>query len=107
MIRFILTQKFSNQQYYVTIERNKYITISCTYTNAKHPKLTTNTLRVGDIAEYDSYNLSYTDKIKSITDKTISFQNGRRLILEEFCWRNWDFNLIDVQKRNNETMMVI
>lgn len=107
MTNLIVKQKFSTQVYDVTIEKNKYITIACTYTNAHQPKFTTTTLRVGYLAEYDSYNLSYIDKIKSITDKTVTFENGRRLKLEEFCWRNWDFNLEEVEKRNHETMMVL
>jgi hypothetical protein len=107
MIKLLVKQMFSMQEYEVTIEKNSYITIECTYKNAHHPKHTKNTLRVGDMAEYDSYNLYYTDRIKSITDKTVTFENGRRLRLEEFCWRNWDFNLDEVEKKNQETMMVI
>lgn len=107
MKNLIVKEAFSMQEYNVTIEKNKYITIDCYYKNSHNPKQTINTLKVGDIAEYDSYNLHYTDRIKSITDKTVSFQNGRRLKLEEFCWRNWDFKLDKVMKNNAETMMVI
>jgi len=94
--KLVVKEKFSTQEYLVTIVKNKSITVH-----------TIITLRAGDMAEYDSYNLAYLDRIKSITDKTITFENGRRLRLEEFCWRNWDFNLDKVTKSNQETMMVI
>lgn len=105
--KLVVKEKFSTQEYLVTIVKNKSITIDCIYRNRKNPEHTIITLRAGDMAEYDSYNLAYLDRIKSITDKTITFENGRRLRLEEFCWRNWDFNLDKVTKSNQETMMVI
>lgn len=69
---------------------------------------------LGDIAEYDSYNLSYTGMIESITDKTVTIVKsyGRdvqkhRLDLNTFCWRNFKFNLAETQARNHEASMNI
>jgi hypothetical protein len=70
------------------------------------------TFKVGDVAEHDSYNFSYTGKIVSITDKTVTISNhvndapgGRvtRLDLHTFCWRNHDFDLAVTTARNIET----
>ena len=68
---------------------------------------------VGDLAEYDSYNLSYTGTITAITNKAVSilepYRGGRthRLNIYEFCWRNWDFNAAVTAARNAETAMYI
>jgi hypothetical protein len=61
------------------------------------------TFKIGDIAEYDSYNLSYNlsylGKIVSITAKTVTIQPSfqarrpeptRRLKVSTFEWRNYD-----------------
>ena len=74
-----------------------------------------NTFVIGDWAEYDSYNLHYDGIIRSITEKTVTIeaypgsQNAKkyRLRIEEFCWRNWDFNKEDNNKKNSETMNYI
>lgn len=81
---------------------------------------------VGDIAEYDSYNLSYTGTIESITEKSVTFWTGynrtnygvktnapgtkkeiKRLKLDMFCWRNHNFDLETTRKNNAETSMYI
>lgn len=44
---------------------------------------------IGDIAVYDSYNMSYMSEITSITAKTVSFsKEHKRLKIDEFAWRN-------------------
>ena len=67
---------------------------------------------IGDVAEYDSYNLSYLGKIVQITDKRITFsgerraqssdskQKTRQLSIHEFNWRNWDLNVEETKERN-------
>lgn len=86
---------------------------------------------VGDIAEYDSYNLSYTGTIESITDKTVTIWTGcykdlgcrtsravdsegralkknlTRLDLATFCWRNYNFDAEKTARENAETSMYI
>jgi hypothetical protein len=72
-------------------------------------------LAVGDLAEYDSYNLSYTGKITKITEKCVTIvaypgstiETTHRLDLNTFCWRNWDFNAAETAARNAETSMYI
>lgn len=68
--------------------------------------------RIGDQAEYDSYNLSYLGEIVAITEKTVTIRpkyetKTRRLSLDTFAWRNWDFNLEETMKQNAETSMYI
>lgn len=73
------------------------------------------TLRVGDEAEYSSYNLSYTGQITKITEKTVTIvaypgsrmARTHRLSLNEFCWRNFDFDAVATAKRNSEEMMYL
>jgi hypothetical protein len=61
---------------------------------------------IGDIAEYDSYNLSYCGTIVAITEKTVSIREDgsrvHRLDLAEFSRRNWNFDAEKVAKRNAE-----
>ena len=70
------------------------------------------TFKIGDICEYDSYNLSYLGTIVKITDKVVSVmpkfsKKIVRLSLYTFCWRNHDFDLENIEKKNHETMMYI
>lgn len=66
---------------------------------------------VGDEAEYDSFNLSYTGPIMSITAKSIIVKDSggvnRRLKPEVFAWRNWDFDSAETARKNAETSMYI
>lgn len=73
--------------------------------------------RPGDEAEYDSYNLSYTAPIKTITAKNVIFNTGskfssgrdetKRLKMEQFAWRNHDFDLAETVARNAVVSMNI
>lgn len=64
------------------------------------------TFELGDIAEYDRYNLIYTGLITKITRKTVTIEShGRvyRLDLNTFCWMNHKFNAEQVAAHNIET----
>ena len=66
--------------------------------------------KVGDEAEYGSYNLIYTGPILAIGKKTITIKatsDIRRLSLHDFCYRNWDFDLARITKHNSEEMHYI
>ena len=71
--------------------------------------------KVGDMAEYDSYNLKYIAPIKTITAKNVIFDIGsrfgreetKRLKYESFAWRNHDFDLEEVRAQNAETSRYI
>lgn len=96
---------WSKQEYNVTIEKNTFIQIDCLYKNAHTPKETSVKFMIGDIAEYDSYNLSYLGKIVGITEKTISILpevggTKRMLKIGDFCNRNYNFNLEKVKADN-------
>lgn len=71
---------------------------------------------ISDIAEYDSYNLSYTGEITKITDKCVTIvaykghkgmEATHRLDINSFCWRNFKFNAAETAARNAETSMYI
>lgn len=67
---------------------------------------------VGDIAEYDSYNLHYLGTITKITEKCVTIEpryggGTRRLDLATFAWRNYDFDLERIDRQNYETSMYI
>ncbi len=98
----------------VTIEKNKFISITTKATNWEKHRADENgnivrVFKMGDMAEYDSYNLSYLGTIKSITEKTVSilprFGNGsvRRLKVGEFCWRNYKFDMEETNAQNLAT----
>jgi len=65
---------------------------------------------IGDEAEYDSFNLRYIAPIKSITAKNVIFDTGsrfcrnetKRLKMEQFAWRNHDFNVEEARAANAE-----
>lgn len=86
---------------YAEVERNKSIRIFGRYSgNTYFDK----TFKMGDQAEYHSYNLTYTGKIIQISDKCITVRTSssttRRLDLHTFCWRNHDFDLQAIADRN-------
>lgn len=71
-----------------------------------------NKFEIGDMAEYDSFNLSYFGPIVSITEKTVTIKEkyrnqNHRLKLETFAWRNRDFKLTSVQARNSQISQTI
>lgn len=71
--------------------------------------------KIGDEAEYDSYNLSYTGTITNITAKTVTITEDfglararvHRLDLAEFSSRNWDFDAAKTAASNSDTMRYI
>ena len=66
------------------------------------------TYAIGDLAEYDSFNLSYYGEIKAIGAKTVTIDKDpgtARLDLETFAWRNSRFDLAKAQDRNTEHFM--
>ena len=71
--------------------------------------------RPGDVAEYDSFNLSYTAKITGITAKNVIFDVSynpnepkvKRLKMESFAWRNHEFDIEATRERNAITSMSI
>lgn len=71
--------------------------------------------RPGDVAEYDSYNLSYTARIIAITAKNVIFDvsynpnepRTKRLKMESFAWRNHNFDIEATRERNAITSMSI
>lgn len=68
------------------------------------------TFKVGQLAEYDSYNLSYMGPIVKITPKQVVVAhhdiNGKRsnMDLYSFIWRNIDFDADKKSKENSEAM---
>lgn len=72
------------------------------------------TFKIGDLAEYDSYNLSYYGEIVSITATTVSIRprhsscdSVKRLPLYTFNWRNRDFDDAEAFAKNADTMLYI
>jgi hypothetical protein len=66
--------------------------------------------RIGDRAEYDSYNLKYIGTITAIGKSTVTItdhKENRRLSLYEFISRNWDYNQKKIDAHNEEEMLCI
>lgn len=90
-------------EYAVDVDPGNSIQI---YRNGK----TCRSFELGDTAEFDSYNLSYTGTITAITNKTVSIEQYgtvHRLTIYDFCWRNWAFDAADTAARNHETMIYL
>jgi hypothetical protein len=108
-------------EWLVHIEKNKSITI---YRERNGVIENGGTMKIGDTAEHDSYNLRYLGSIEAITEKSITiWPNGhrvsaearasnakkkvKRLDLSMFCLRNFKFDLEAVNKENHETSLYI
>ena len=97
-----------SETYQVEINPGKSIRISAN----QYGYNTDVSFNVGDQAVYDSYNLIYLGTIIKITEKTVTikpkYSNGnKRMKLQEFCWRNYNFNAEQIAKENYETSMCI
>lgn len=89
--------------YAVGIVKNKSILV---YKN----NVLVNSFNLGDIAEYNSYNLRYTGNIVAISDKRIvieSYGRNYSLDINTFCWRNYDFDAVKVAEQNHKESMYI
>ncbi len=82
--------------------------------HVKGPQSYDVTFKLGETAEYDSYNLSYYGAIVAISAKTITIREpygsqarNRRLTLSEFNWRNFNFDVAKESARNSDTLMYI
>lgn len=76
------------------------------YTKAPYRKV----FKIGDLAEYHSYNLVYLGRIVSITVKGVMIEDdGKRYRLDVhgFSTKNRDFDLERIQRRNADTSMAI
>jgi hypothetical protein len=90
----------------VTIVKGKSITL-----NSNDGEII-NVFKIGDIAEEDSFNLRYVGTIENITEKTVVIAkryggSKRRMKIEEFAWRNYDFDAAETAEKNAETSMYI
>lgn len=101
---------YSDRWYRVFVEPKHYVEIHV----MKGNELTgVRRFVTGDEAEYDSFNLSYTGKILSITAKSATFsttpgsRRTRRIKWDEFATRNWDFDAERVKKENLERMLYL
>lgn len=68
------------------------------------------TFTIGEVAEYDSYNMSYYGPILAIGEKTVTIAKGdgegkARLSIEDFSRRNSRFDLDKARARNVDVMM--
>jgi hypothetical protein len=88
--------------FFAQVKRNEAIRIWGSYSRSEFDRA----FYIGDLAEYDSFNLSYYGQIISITEKTVSIKTDnktKRLKLSEFIWRNHNFELAEVRRNNAET----
>src|SRR5512140_1810078 len=98
------------QTYNVEIEPRKSIRLHGVHTNHVKPYPYDKTFRIGDQAEYDSYNLSYVGTIVAIGEKTVTIEHGAgqkqrsRLSLRECARRNYDFDLDRIRAENQAEM---
>lgn len=104
-----ISNRWERDTYNADILPGKFIRLYGEYTNhVNGPVKFDITFEVGDVAEYDSYNLIYTGKIVSIGPKTVTIQHYEhqstksRLTIGDFAWKNWDFDLDRIAAHNRE-----
>ncbi len=97
--------------YHADIEPKQSLRLYGWIQNAQTPHEFELAFKVGDHAEYDSYNLAYVGTIESIGEKTVTIRErgGRlhRLSLYEFAWRNHNFDLARIQDSNDRESLCI
>ena len=105
-----VTTKYTNNTYTAEVKKGESIKIinSVRYEGeATH----NNEFKIGDEAEYDSWNLKYTGKIEKITDKSVFVKKMgdtcKRMTIAEFCDRNYDFDAQKVSDYNYNEMLYI
>lgn len=91
--------------YTVTVEPKKFITV-------QRDNETPVTFAVGDTCEESSYNLVYLGTIVGITEKSVIVKprfgdRNRRMKIENFAWRNWNFDIDRITQENFETSQYI
>lgn len=67
------------------------------------------TFEIGDVVEYDSYNLKYHGTIVAISDKAITVKpehshRTRRMTLNSFTFRNYDLDLAAAFRANSDAL---
>ncbi len=109
-LRAIRNPGWNNGDYNADIQPKQSIRIFGVYTNSSKPKPFDKTFKIGDEAEYNSYNLIYTGKIVSIGPKTVSIDDDgkvTRLSIYGFIDKNHDFNVFKVNGHNKIEMQCI
>lgn len=95
----LYTPRETMNTYNADVKPNQSIRIYGAFRNTtRGPVDFDKTFKIGDWAEYDSYNLTYHGTITQIGKNTVTIlprqgERATRLDLYTFCWRNWDFNL--------------
>ena len=106
MITKTISPRWQSDTYTAEIEPKKSIRLFGTFNNlTKGPRQYDITFKIGDKAEYDSYNLIYVGTIISIGEKTVTIEHHgerSRLNLENFASKNWDFDFDKIQAYNHE-----
>lgn len=76
--------------------------------NRINPKAFDLTFKIGDLAEYDSFNLIYVGTITKIGPKTVTITEtgydarSHQLDICSFARKNWDFDYERIAKQNSE-----
>lgn len=107
-------ESFNDLNAHAEIVKNQYIRLYVTHPDDDSVILIERTYRLGDQAEYDSYNLSYYGPIVAIGEKTVTISEPYhgskrrfRLSLEKFFGRNIRFDVIRASARNHDAMMYL
>lgn len=100
--------------YHAEIGRSSIRVFGIMTNHVNGPQQFNKTFKVGDCAEYGSYNLIYTGTITNIGPKSVSIAHGTeqqpettRLSIYEFIDRNWNFDAEKIEKYNLEESMCI
>lgn len=106
MITTTVNPRWQNESYTCHIEPGKSIRLTGFNRNYRKDGFSFDiTFKIGDPAEYDSYNLIYIGHIVSIGPKTVTIKprretRTRRLDLATFAARNFNFDLARIEREN-------
>jgi hypothetical protein len=96
--------------WHVDVLPKKSIRLHGTETNTRKPYAFDLTFKIGDIAVYGGYNLTYTGTIVGIGEKTVRIEDCGRvkaLRFDDFAFWNRDFDAERIAQENADTMMRI
>lgn len=112
VVKMTVVPTYHTQAFDVEVVKGKSVKIDVFFKNMHNPRQFTKEFKVGDMAEYDSWNLTYYGEIVSITEKTVTIDPKcggakKRLKIADFCYKNYNFDLETVKAENYETSLYI
>lgn len=105
--KLIEIRNMRGKDWNVDVLPKKSIRLHGIETNTSKPYVFDITFKIGDVAVYGGYNLTYTGTIVSIGEKTVKIKDGDRstvLKFDDFAFWNRDFDAERIAKSNSDEL---